>query len=181
MPRCEFRGSIPRDTATGERCQLLSQTPRAPCSMGGRWGCLSAVELPTGPATRRETLWLCHGLLLDLGRPCWAQAMEPPAVPRTGSWGLLYLEVNPVSFQAMSSGSPCPGVQCGAWCLLTSPAQQRGLSPPAPLLPWWLLPGRDLGGRPQSLRGLFSGVCPQASWQDGMALLGAAPFPPGNR
>lgn len=42
-------------------------------------------------------------------------------------------------------------------------------------------PQEGFGVRPQSLRCLFSGVCPQASWQDGVALLGAASLPPGNR
>lgn len=71
----------------------------------------------------------------------------------------------------------------GAWCLLTSPAQQSGLPPPKPLLPQGLVPRRDLGWLVGAIspRRWFSGVCPQAPWQDGIALADAAPLPPDGR
>lgn len=51
-----------------------------------------------------------------------------------------------LSPHAMSPESLCLGVQDGALCLLTSPVQRRGLSPPEPLLPQGLLPRKGLGG-----------------------------------
>lgn len=188
VSRRKCRGSIPRDTATGKGCRPLSRPPRAPCCMRGE----VRVPVSRGAAPRPwhkegDTVvmpWIALGLqalfgeaLLGTSNGASSHAQDRLLGSPKDTHSLLYLEVNPI----LPSGSPCPGVRCGAWHLLTSPAQQRGLSPPTPLLLRWLLPRRDLGGSPQSLRCLFPGVCPQASWQDGMALLGAAPLPPDNR
>lgn len=96
-----------------------------------------------------------------------------------------------LSPHAVSPRSLCPGVWRGAWCLLTSMVQQKELSPPEPLLPWWLLPRRNLGWlvgagshQPQALvlwcvpTGSPAGwhgarwCCSPSSWQQVRTLLG---------
>lgn len=115
----------------------------------GRWGCLLAVGLPTGHGitvvsrTARELQVLLGVAPLRPSDGVSSHAQE--RLLGSSSTSMVSSTWRPtLSSYATSPESLCLGVWDGAWCLLTSPAQRRGLSPPEPLLTWGLIPRRDL-------------------------------------
>lgn len=115
----------------------------------GRRGCLSAVGLPTDHGTTvvsqiaPELQVLLGVALLSPSDGASSHAQErflgSPSTPMVSSTRRPTL-----SSHAVSPESLCLGLWAGAWCLFTSPAQWRGLSPSEPFLLWGLLPRRDL-------------------------------------
>lgn len=125
----------------------------------GVGGCLSAVEVPTGPGTSRETPWSCQGYSRTqssawrgpVGHKQWNLQPCPgqtPGSPRH-SYSPLYLEVTTVL--------PCHVLRepTSAVCSLLfahQPSSAEGTVPTSTSPGLVAVPQQGFGGQPQSLR-----------------------------